>query len=98
MLVCASASTISLEEKGLMGRDIWLGMSKKAVIAASVGFGRWWGVNTCCKWSANALAFSSSLLTQLPSAFLIGGIDIWCCLSLFVVFHKVLSLGEREVR
>ena len=81
-----------------MGRDIWHGMSKKAVIAASVGFGRWWGVNTCCRWSANALAFSSSLLAQLPSAFLIGGIDIWGRLSLLVAFHRVLSLEEREVR
>jgi len=43
MLVCASASTTSSEEKGLMGRDIWHGISKKAVISASVGFGRWWG-------------------------------------------------------
>jgi len=56
------------------------------------------GVNTFCRWSANAIAFSSSLLAQLPSAFLIGGIEVWGRLSLFVAFHRVLSLGEREVR
>jgi len=98
MQVCAGASTTSWEEKGLMGRDFWHGMSKKAVIPTSVGFGSWWWVNTCCRWTANAIAVSSSLLAQLPSAFLIGGIDIRGSLSLFVAFHKVFSLGEREGR
>ena len=46
-LVSASASTTSLGEKDSIDMDIWQGMSRKAEIAASVGFGRWLGVNTC---------------------------------------------------
>jgi hypothetical protein len=57
-----------------------------------------WGVNTRWRYSANAVAFSSLLLVQLLSVFLMGGIVIWGRLSRFAAFHKVLSLGVRVVR
>jgi hypothetical protein len=45
-LVYAIAVFTSVEEKGLMGRDSWHGTSRKAEIAASVGWGMECGVNT----------------------------------------------------
>jgi hypothetical protein len=57
-----------------------------------------WGVNTRWRYSANVVAFSSLLLAQLLSVFLMGGIDVWGRLSHFAAFHKMLSLGVRVVR
>jgi hypothetical protein len=54
-------------------------------------------VNTCFRCLANISAFSLSLLVQLVSGFLIGGIGVCGVFNFFVALQIVWSSVDSEV-
>jgi hypothetical protein len=54
-------------------------------------------VNTCSRCLANISAFSLSLLAQLESGFLIGGIGVCGLLNFFVAFHILWFSIDSDV-
>jgi hypothetical protein len=54
------------------------------------------GVSISSRYSANVVAFSLSLFSQLLFHFLICGIDIWGVLNIYVEFQIVWSPLERD--
>jgi hypothetical protein len=80
----------SLRENGLIGRDIWQGVSRNNYLSLSEFLGGS-GVNTCSSCLADTSAFSLSLLAQLESGSLIGGIGICGLLNFFFLLFSRLS-------
>jgi hypothetical protein len=86
----------SLRENGLIRRDIRQGVSRNNSLSLSEFLGGN-GVNTCSRCLANTSASSLSLLAQLVSGFLIGGIGICGLLNFFVAFQSVWSSIDSDV-